>query len=467
MTKKLIIIDDSSTQLNALKTLFANDGWDVCGVQNAKIGYELIFDFAPDLVITDAIMPLMGGFQLIKNIRNDKHISKIPVIVYSILNESNAKYYLSEDSNEYFLKKDDNQDELLNLARKLVRNFPLDKEYKENILTISRKRALEAQKEELIEQEEIKSEINIEEEKFDIEKFENSIKKYFDFSLGDEKIFKELFDILNDSLKYDLSIINVFSFESLEKKAYFDIRNIILSPIFKNAILKKYDSSTGIMYKKYAPDLTTIVNENEFLSKIEFDFQYKDENIANIAFYSRQKLKWEDKEINQKLKDIFMEFFKLRYIKKSSQINKEDIKGKYRQKNGIFEDLKNTKDAFFAIIQIPNFSEIAQNLAMEEIDILNSKISEKIINCLNQDEQIYKTDEGEYNLVIYAQSENYAKYRFEYIINKIEQMEENLELFISASSCNIENEFNIIEAQKRAKKISEEAQQEKVVIYHV
>ena len=66
MAKKLIIIDDSATQLNVLKTLFANDGWDVCGVQSAKIGHEMIFDFAPDLIITDAIMPLMGGFQLLK-----------------------------------------------------------------------------------------------------------------------------------------------------------------------------------------------------------------------------------------------------------------------------------------------------------------------------------------------------------------------------------------------------------------
>ena len=136
MAKKLIIIDDSITQLNVLKTLFVNKGWEVCSVQNAKIGYEMIFDYAPDLIITDAIMPMMGGSQLIKMIRENKKISKIPIIVYSILNEINAKFYVKEELNEYFLRKENNQQELLELAEKITEKFPLDESYKEEILKI-------------------------------------------------------------------------------------------------------------------------------------------------------------------------------------------------------------------------------------------------------------------------------------------------------------------------------------------
>ena len=134
MVKKLIIIDDNSTQLNILKTLSTNQSWDVCGVQNAKIGYEMIFDFAPDLIITDAIMPVMGGFQLIKLIRQNETISKIPVIVYSVLNEVNAKFYIKEEYSEYFLRKESNQDKLIETANRIVEKFPLEDEYKNEIL---------------------------------------------------------------------------------------------------------------------------------------------------------------------------------------------------------------------------------------------------------------------------------------------------------------------------------------------
>ena len=116
MMKKVIIIDDSATSLNLLKTTFAKNSWEVYGAQNAKIAYEMIYDVAPDIIITDAIMPVMGGFQLLKTIRDDDAISKIPVIVYSILNESNAKFYIHEELSEYFLRKDDNVDELLKMA---------------------------------------------------------------------------------------------------------------------------------------------------------------------------------------------------------------------------------------------------------------------------------------------------------------------------------------------------------------
>ena len=77
MTKKVIIIDDSITQLNLLKTYFAKNDWEVYSAQNAQNAYDIIFDVAPDIIITDAIMPGIGGFQLVKTIRENEKISKI------------------------------------------------------------------------------------------------------------------------------------------------------------------------------------------------------------------------------------------------------------------------------------------------------------------------------------------------------------------------------------------------------
>ena len=91
MIKKVIIIDDSSTALNLLKAAFENCFWEVYITKTASFAYDLIFEVAPDLIVTDAIMPVMGGFQLVKTIRKNEKISKIPVIVYSVLPENNAK----------------------------------------------------------------------------------------------------------------------------------------------------------------------------------------------------------------------------------------------------------------------------------------------------------------------------------------------------------------------------------------
>ena len=475
MTKKLVIIDDSSTQLNILKALFANNGWEVCGVQSAKIGYEIIFDFAPDLIITDAIMPLMGGFQLIKMIRENGIISKIPVIVYSILNESNAKFYIKEELSEYFLRKENNQDELLHLAQSIVEKYPLSREYKDEILRTGLKDIIvapsEAPKEEPSEEpSEIQKEETIEEIKFDFEAFREKIKTLSNFSFGDEKIFSNIFSVLYNELGYNLAVFNVYSFENEETKAFFDIRNIILSPILRNSILTKFQTQNNIMYKKYSPNLNTIVNESEFLSKVEFSFNYKEENIGNVIFYSNEKSKWEDEEKIAQIQEVLYGFFKTRFIQRNSQKHsKEDKISNYAKPLNKFDDIKNTQNTHFGIIQIANYSDLKTTLTQEELDTINSKISEKIIECLEKNEQVYRNDEDEYDIVIFTKDNKHAKYRFEYILRELEEINYNtykLEIFIAGASCIIDGNFNIIDARKFAREILEQTHQDKVVIHN-
>ena len=486
MTKKLIIIDDSSVQLNILKNIFVSNGWDVCGVQSAKIGYEMIFDFAPDLIITDAIMPLMGGFSLIKLIRENESISKIPVIVYSVLSQQNVKFFLKEELSEYFLQKNDNQEELLELAQKAVNKTPLSESYKENILKIGLQNykyySGPKKENDFIEPEEIK-EVEVETEIQNKEENEaqeenqeinldEKMKEIANFSFGDEKIFTDLTDFIYENLNYDLAILEVYSYEDKRRKIYFDIKDIILSPIFKNAIINKYQTNLYSMHKKYAPNLPTIFQEKEFLSKLEFNFEYKNENIANVVFYSRKKLKWKDEEQNTSIKNMLFEFFKARYIQRTAQNSKKDesIDKYIGFQDRLEKDIKFEQDAYFAILQISNFFEISGGLEFEELDMVNSKISEKIINCLEKNEQVYRNDEDEYNIVIFAKDDKQAKRKFEYICEELEKISYNTYIIaptVAACNCNIDNVYNIKAAQEFAREIIEGANnQEKVVIYN-
>lgn len=482
MTKKLIIIDDSATQLNILKTTFANDNWEVCGVQNAKIGYEMIFDFAPDLVVTDALMPQMGGFQFVKLIRENEKISKIPIIVYSILSESNAKFYLKEELSEYFLKKDNNYNELLDLANNLIKKFPLDVEYKNDILRVGLQNFKKTSDEDksLDENQENQEETNqdeivvneqsveiIEQNKFDADKFASKIRNCANFKYSDEKVIKELFPILHYDLDYDLAVVNIHSSDENENKVYFDIKDVILSPIFKDYILNKFSAKINIMYKKYAPNLDVVVQENEFLSKLEFNFKYKSDDIGNIIFYSKKKLKWDDIENTDEIQNILYEFFKLRFIARNTENNKKNtITSKYFPFNK-FKNIKNEQDIYFGIIQITNYSELKTNLSQQELDVINSKISEKIINYFEDDEQIYRNYEDEYDVIIFAKDKKQLLQKLNFIANEINLIsdDEKIETFIIATSCMIGDNFNIIEAQKIAKEALDlDYEEEKVVI---
>ena len=227
MTKKVIIIDDSLISLNIIKTVFASENWEVYGAQNAKNALEMVFDVAPDVIITDAIMPVMGGFQLLKTLRNNPITSKIPVIVYSVLDDRNAKFYVKEERAEYYIQKTDNTDELIKIANIAVRNHPMSQEYKLNILKAN------VQFNNFIEDYAKPKEI-VKYPALDFDELEKKFKKNYDFTRADDKILSDIFSILYSILEYDLALVCIDSFEKNHKMIYFDIRDIILSPIFQN-----------------------------------------------------------------------------------------------------------------------------------------------------------------------------------------------------------------------------------------
>ena len=287
------------------------------------------------------------------------------------------------------------------------------------------------------------------------------------------EIFSEIFSILNSALEYDLLVLCTDFVENKEKvkKVYFDIRNIILSPILRNSFLENFETNLNIMNKKYAPNLPTVVNEAEFLSKIEFNFDYKEKNIAQIKIYSTQNQKWDNFEEIAFVENVLADFFKARDIKRSSEIsNNESASKKYLSKHLDFKTIKNQQNAYFLIIQISNYLDYSLNLSSEDLDVFNSRVSEKIINCLDKEEQVYKSDSEEYSAIIYAKDEKQARSRMNYILKEIDGMnydEYKAEILIGASNCFIDEVFNIKEAQKRAFLALDEANsQEKMVIYN-
>ena len=459
MIKKVIIIDDSSTALNLLKAAFENCFWEVYVAKTAVVAYDLIFKVAPDLIVTDAIMPVVGGFQLVKTIRKNEKISKIPVIVYSVLPEKNAKFYIKEDSIEYFLSKDDNYDELIKLAEEITKKYPLDEAYKEEILKeISNNE--ENTIEDVIQEPEVDEVIEEEKEpEINFELLESEIKENCDYSLEDKKLFSDLFKVMYPYLDYDLMIVFPYFSEENKKFVYFDIKDIIISRFFQSYILNKLAADDVVLFKKYAPNLNTILKEEEFLSKLEFSFEYKGAKTVYVAFYSKKANKWQNEDNIESIKRVLEKLFKNRYIDKFLKHNKKDgISNKYYSNKSdldIYNKFETEeKNSYVGILDITNFSDLKANLSVEELDIINSRISQKIINYIDKDEYVFKNDEDEYIVLIYAKNENRAAYKFNCIIRLLDEISYNnyhIESVVGASCCIIDKVFNIREAQKTAR----------------
>ena len=81
MSATILVIDDDPGIRAVLGIHLRNAGY---RVQNAKDGIEgghAILKSRPDLVITDAQMPHMDGFELVEALRSDASVASIPVIM--------------------------------------------------------------------------------------------------------------------------------------------------------------------------------------------------------------------------------------------------------------------------------------------------------------------------------------------------------------------------------------------------
>ena len=103
--KTAIIVEDSEALANMLSFLFMSRGIEVITAINGKKAMEQIKESAPDIIITDLMMPEMDGVELCKAVKNDVELKHIPIIIVSALSsEKNKDQLLSLGVDDYFQK---------------------------------------------------------------------------------------------------------------------------------------------------------------------------------------------------------------------------------------------------------------------------------------------------------------------------------------------------------------------------
>ncbi|MFA6988512.1 MAG: diguanylate cyclase [Candidatus Gastranaerophilaceae bacterium] len=127
MAKKLLIIDDSKTQLSSLKLVLTKAGYDVTTAENAFEGIEAAHNCMPDLIISDIVMPEVNGYHLCRLLKDDEHTKHIPIILLTVLSKKLDKFWGLRAGADAFFQKDGNYDKLLEEIEKLLNYYESNK----------------------------------------------------------------------------------------------------------------------------------------------------------------------------------------------------------------------------------------------------------------------------------------------------------------------------------------------------
>lgn len=80
MSKKVLLVEDSSDTRQMMKFLLTDYGYDVIEAADGIDAVDQAVEEAPDLILMDISMPIADGIFAVESIRQHKRLKKIPII---------------------------------------------------------------------------------------------------------------------------------------------------------------------------------------------------------------------------------------------------------------------------------------------------------------------------------------------------------------------------------------------------
>ncbi|MCK4811655.1 MAG: PAS domain S-box protein [Methanosarcinales archaeon] len=102
----ILVVDDREVDRRLLRKMIESSGYEVEEAANGEEGLGNVRRDKPDLIIADTMMPVMDGFQFLRNAKKDKRTKDIPFILYSAVytGYEDEKLALSLGANAFIQK---------------------------------------------------------------------------------------------------------------------------------------------------------------------------------------------------------------------------------------------------------------------------------------------------------------------------------------------------------------------------
>ncbi|MFH0702868.1 MAG: diguanylate cyclase [bacterium] len=292
MKKKVLIVEDSLTQLASLKTILSKSGYEVLTAKNGAEGVYLTYQEFPDLIVSDIVMPEINGYQLCRLLKNDELTKNIPIILLTVLSEKIDKFWGIRAGANTFIVKDGKFDLLINEIENIFNNVSsISEEERKKFIDARRFEAqsIQSNVNKLLDQSLIESTI--------INEFRNLSEYVLNAKIFNKKIFMLISSIL------DYNVAGLFFNDKDEKKEKilnFHIQNIDINEKTLNEIKKDFFSMIFIndlendedenvyaheIFEKTGEEYSSANQISDFQSKVVIPIIYSDKVLGGLCLY--------------------------------------------------------------------------------------------------------------------------------------------------------------------------------------
>lgn len=135
MNKKILIVDDTPADIDLAKGYLSVWGYEILTVSNGQDALKIANEQKIDLVLLDAVMPDIDGFEVCKKLKTEERTKFIPVLMITSLNKDYRLLAINLGADE-FLSKPVDKIELTVRVNSLLRIKSLHDELEENYKTL-------------------------------------------------------------------------------------------------------------------------------------------------------------------------------------------------------------------------------------------------------------------------------------------------------------------------------------------
>ncbi|MFN6482737.1 MULTISPECIES: response regulator [unclassified Nostoc] len=116
----ILVVDDNPDLRTYVSEIFRRNGYHVQTARNGSEGHSRAKEIIPSLIVTDLMMPLVSGLEMIQLIRNEEKLKGIPIILLTAKVDEETRIEGTEHGADAYLAKPFNDRELLAEVRNLL-----------------------------------------------------------------------------------------------------------------------------------------------------------------------------------------------------------------------------------------------------------------------------------------------------------------------------------------------------------
>ncbi len=121
MAKKILLIEDDLDIQRIYSTKLSANGFEVALAVDADQGFDSAKADTPSLILLDIMLPgKMNGFELLKKLKSDDELKKVPVVVLTNL-DTEKEEALKLGAVDYFIKANTELSQVIEKASKFAK----------------------------------------------------------------------------------------------------------------------------------------------------------------------------------------------------------------------------------------------------------------------------------------------------------------------------------------------------------